>query len=190
MGLETATYIDSLVVTNPDGADARTSVDDHIRLIKATLKRTFPNIAGEVSVSHGALNAAVRYDVAATISGTWSFAAPLTAGSAFRLSGVLSPAEITSDQDDYNPTGLAAASILRISTDTQRTITGIAGGTAGRILIVACIGPGNLILAHEDTGSSAANRFSFASSLDIIMAPGWARMLWYDATASRWRALS
>jgi hypothetical protein len=52
MPLETATYINSLVTSNPDGAgDARSTLDDHIRLIKAALKRTFPNIDGQVSVS-------------------------------------------------------------------------------------------------------------------------------------------
>jgi hypothetical protein len=35
MSLETATYIDALVVSNPDGADARSTADDHLRLIKA-----------------------------------------------------------------------------------------------------------------------------------------------------------
>lgn len=51
MALETATYIASLVTTNPDGTDQRTTADDHIRLIKATLKRTFPLLDGAVSLS-------------------------------------------------------------------------------------------------------------------------------------------
>ena len=59
MGLEaSATYIDSLVQTNPDGAvDPASELDDHIRLIKGALLRTFPNITGEVSASAGELNA-------------------------------------------------------------------------------------------------------------------------------------
>jgi len=56
MPLETATYIDALVTTNPDGNDARNTADDHLRLIKSALRRTFPNVAGEISASHGALN--------------------------------------------------------------------------------------------------------------------------------------
>jgi hypothetical protein len=50
--LETATYIVSLVVTNPDGSDQRNSADDHIRLLKACLKRTLPLLDGAVSLSH------------------------------------------------------------------------------------------------------------------------------------------
>lgn len=56
MGLETATYIDALVTSNPDGNDQASTADDHIRLIKAALKRTFPLIAGAVSASHQALS--------------------------------------------------------------------------------------------------------------------------------------
>lgn len=51
MSLETATYISSLVVSNPDGGDARSTSDDHLRLIKAVLKRTFPLMDGAVSLS-------------------------------------------------------------------------------------------------------------------------------------------
>lgn len=52
MSLETATYIPSLVVSNPDGADARNTADDHLRLLKAVLKRNFPLLDGAVSLSH------------------------------------------------------------------------------------------------------------------------------------------
>ena len=56
MPLETGTFINDLVTSNPDGGDARQTADDHLRLIKRTLKQTFPQVAGEVSVSHGELN--------------------------------------------------------------------------------------------------------------------------------------
>lgn len=52
MPLETATFVVSLVITNPDGSDQKNTADDHIRLIKACLKRTFPLLDGAVSLSH------------------------------------------------------------------------------------------------------------------------------------------
>lgn len=48
MGLEAATYIDGLVATNPTGSDQKAQGDDHIRLIKAVLKATFPSAAGPI----------------------------------------------------------------------------------------------------------------------------------------------
>jgi hypothetical protein len=46
--LEAATYISDLVSTNPAVADATNQGDDHIRLIKAAIKATFPNITGRL----------------------------------------------------------------------------------------------------------------------------------------------
>ena len=56
MALETATYIDDLVATNPVATDGLSQADDHIRLIKSTLKATFPNITGAVTATHTVLN--------------------------------------------------------------------------------------------------------------------------------------
>lgn len=43
MSLETATFIDDLVPTNPQSTDLRKQGDDHLRLIKSALQNTFPN---------------------------------------------------------------------------------------------------------------------------------------------------
>ena len=56
MALETSTYIDGLVATNPVATDGLAQADDHMRLIKATIKATFPNITGAVTVTHTDLN--------------------------------------------------------------------------------------------------------------------------------------
>lgn len=57
MGLETGTYISDLVATNPVGAtDDRATADDHLRLIKAVLKATFPNINGAVTPTPAQIN--------------------------------------------------------------------------------------------------------------------------------------
>ena len=56
MGLETGTYIDSLNSSNPTATDAVSEGDDHIRLIKSTVKATFPNISNAVTSTHTELN--------------------------------------------------------------------------------------------------------------------------------------
>ena len=55
-GLETATYINGLVVTNPTATDPASQGDDHIRLLKSTAKNTWPNVTGAVTASHTELN--------------------------------------------------------------------------------------------------------------------------------------
>ena len=56
MALETATYISGLVTSNPLPSDPKSQGDDHLRLLKSTLRNTFPNISGAVSATHTELN--------------------------------------------------------------------------------------------------------------------------------------
>lgn len=56
MPLETGTYISDLNVSNPAGTDTLDKADDHLRLIKSTVKSTFPNITGAVTPTHTDLN--------------------------------------------------------------------------------------------------------------------------------------
>lgn len=56
MALEAATFINGLVPTNPLGADAIAFADDHLRLIKSTIKNTFPNITGAVNLNQDQIN--------------------------------------------------------------------------------------------------------------------------------------
>lgn len=57
MALESGTYIDSLNVANPVSTDALAQADDHLRLIKSTIKATFPNLTGAVTLTHAEINA-------------------------------------------------------------------------------------------------------------------------------------
>jgi hypothetical protein len=56
MALESTTYINGLVATNPTGTDPKSQGDDHIRLVKSAIKNTFPNITGQVTATHTELN--------------------------------------------------------------------------------------------------------------------------------------
>lgn len=56
MALETGTYLSDLVATNPAAADPKSQGDDHIRLLKSTIKATLPNLAGAVSATHTELS--------------------------------------------------------------------------------------------------------------------------------------
>jgi len=46
MGLETASYLSDLVLTNPTGGDPIQQGDDHLRLIKKVITQTFPGAGG------------------------------------------------------------------------------------------------------------------------------------------------
>ncbi|HEY0236561.1 MAG TPA: DUF2793 domain-containing protein [Afipia sp.] len=104
------------------------------------------------------------------------------------LSGVSSPAQITANQNDYNPAGIASASILQLSSDASRTISGLASGAEGRIVCVLNVGSQAITLADESVSSSAANRFALGTNL--VIASKQAAILRYDGTAARWFAIA
>lgn len=53
MPLETATYTDDLVTTNPASSDGMNNADDHMRLIKSTIKNTIPGANGPITTATG-----------------------------------------------------------------------------------------------------------------------------------------
>ena len=70
MALESSTYINGLVANNPTSTDNISEGDNHIRLLKSTIKATFPNITGAVSGTHTAIDSAVTAANAATNANT------------------------------------------------------------------------------------------------------------------------
>lgn len=59
MPLESASFINGLDPANPAAGDTVAQADDHIRLIKSTLKASFPNVTGAVTVDQAFLNSLV-----------------------------------------------------------------------------------------------------------------------------------
>lgn len=105
----------------------------------------------------------------------------------FKLN-TLSPAQITANQDDYNPTNLSTASYLRLDTDAARELTGLQGGVAGRTIRIHYIGSTTLTLKDESSSSTAAYRFALPA--DLVLRPDMSVDLTYDATTSRWRMVT
>jgi hypothetical protein len=56
MGLEAASFISQLVAANPNANDNYSMADDHLRLLKAVLLATFPNLSSVVNATPAELN--------------------------------------------------------------------------------------------------------------------------------------
>jgi len=132
----------------------------------------------------------------ATLAGTETFinktlTNPIITGATLgaatiNISGKITPSQITADQDNYAPTGLSTATVIRISSDAARNITGLSAGTDGDIKIVENVGSFSITLKDESASSTAANRFALTS--DQILSPDSVVILKYDGTSARWRA--
>lgn len=94
----------------------------------------------------------------------------------------------SANQNDYNPTGLSAAGILRANIGTTMKLTGLATGADGRPLVLQNVSTDYLLwLEHESASSSAANRFTLPNAFPAFLMPGDTMTLLYDGTSSRWR---
>lgn len=100
MPLESGTYISDLVATNPVHTDGLNQADSHLRLIKAALKATFPNLKGAVTASQDLLNTVTTAFATAgqlIIPGTTPITLTNSSGT-LKVSGAVSAPSLTVDQ--------------------------------------------------------------------------------------------
>lgn len=154
----------------------------------STAGNRFALIAGNITMLPDAM-VELQYDFTSQRWRTTTTSDLLASPTSFALTGDISPTAISANLDDYNPTGLATASVLRLSTNdgTARALGGLVGGSDGRIVFVHNLGPGQIVLLDEAVASTAANRFALNGNVNLpadVMT-----ILQYDATSLRWRAI-
>jgi hypothetical protein len=119
--------------------------------------------------------------------GTVAPEATLHVNGSVALSGGINPAQITANQNNYNPAGLTTASVLRLHSDASRDVTGLAGGVDGKIVSINNVGSNNIVLRNENASSTAANRFQLG--IDVTLAANQGLTIIYDSAVQRWRPL-
>lgn len=102
------------------------------------------------------------------------------------LTNIVSPTQIAANQNNYSPTDLNYARQLNLTSDASRDITGVAKGFDGRRLLLLNKGAQNIVLKHQNASSTATNRFSFVSGLDVTLSPNMSIELVYEAVAGFW----
>lgn len=144
MALETGQYISDLVVANPQSTDAVSQADDHIRLIKNTIKNTFPNVTGPVTKTQAQINDALE-----KAGGTMTGPLVLSGAPTVDLHAA------TKAYVDGINTSLSSAKADKTTTITAGT--GLTGGgdlSANRTVSIAAGGVGSTQLA--DSGVTTA----------------------------------
>ena len=110
----------------------------------------------------------------------------------FLLTGTITPAQITANQNDYAPVDgviatktVALATTLRLSSDVSRNITGIVDPRDGSIKTIINVGNNPIVLQNANAGSSSANRFDFGA--DVTLSAKQSARIRYDGGDSRWK---
>lgn len=134
--------------------------------------------------------------LAQTYTGARTIGSKLDINKNLHRTGVISPAQLTADQDNYAPTNWATSSIMRLDGDTSfRSITGLGDATQtdGMVITVRNISANAILLKDASTNpaasSTAANRFDF-NGYDIPIFPKTEIDIKYDSTLARWILLS
>lgn len=153
-----------------------------------------PSAQVGLATVNGSASTFMRSDAAPqldqSIAPTWTGAHDFENAISFSGAGVISPTALASgNTDDWNPTGLAASSIIRVTPNAAgSTLRGITAPSTPKLLYLLNLGSGVLTLSNQSIGSTAANRFILGASTVSILS-GQAVRLWYDNTTSRWRIL-
>lgn len=158
-----------------DGATKGVSLEDEGTPVTGTPHTTLDFVGAGVTVTNAG-------------SGEATITIPGGAGGQIIINDVITPAVIGANQNDYSPTGLSTANIVRLSSSLNVDITGLLAQPAGARYYVFNVGSFTIKLKNDNAGSILANRFLFKSDLSIEAKEGI--VIWYDGASSRWRALN
>jgi hypothetical protein len=99
------------------------------------------------------------------------------------LGTAIAPTALTTNTNNYSPTGGSGADIWTLSSTANIDLTGIVGCTLNRTLTLRNGGSFTITLRDQSSSSSAANRFifsvtnAFGATTDEVLAPGMAVQL-------------
>lgn len=165
------------VTLNHQDAGSTTAAD---RIITAT--------GSALTLTAGSGSALLQYDAT---TARWRVLA--LAGSGGGSAPTNATTTATGTQNDFAPSGLTftagQTTTLRCNNATLLTINGVAGGVDGALLRIVSVGAGQVTLAHQNAGSTAANRLLniITSGITPLAAGVGVATLLYDGTTARWR---
>ena len=102
--------------------------------------------------------------------------------------GVIAPAALTGDTNNYAPSGLAYCSRINISATVAVNLTGLTGMSDGREISLCNTGVFTITLVANSSSSLVANRFLMPT--DVVMQPGTLVIARGDGTANGWRVVA
>jgi len=144
------------------------------------------NITYTLPDAQGAANTVLTNDGSGTLTWTANGATIVNATNSSNTGG----GAFAGNQDDLALSSTATFFRLETSVGGGIDITGIAGGTDGRQIILANVGSNDITLKNQDAGSTAANRFQLPGASDVTLGQDAIVTLVYDGTSGFWRFVS
>lgn len=153
------------------------------------------NVAG--TAGSGAILSSVVWDrsnnllyvcttTGSAMTAVWTQVAASLVG-AIIMSSTITPTSLAADTNNWAPTSFASAYQIRVSSSAAYALTGIAGGAAGREILLSNIGSFDIALTGNSGSSSVGNKFLMN---DMVLGAGLSVCLHYDGTSAGWRQKS
>jgi hypothetical protein len=101
----------------------------------------------------------------------------------------LTPAQITSTQDNYGPPGWSEATLVRLSSDATRTINGFDATAKVKRKTCVNVGANAINLAHLAGGQTAGNQVTSPNAGAYMLGAGDTAIIEVDATSAVWRVI-
>ncbi len=112
-------------------------------------------------------------------------------GGPFAFTGVVSPTSLPNgNTNNWAPTGIASAIVVRVTADVGAFLTGITALGAGQMVTLMNIGTNDLTITHEDGSSTAEHRFLLPNGATITLRDNGSITFWYDVQSQRYRVFS
>lgn len=147
------------------------------------------NYLSTTVASNGGTTFAITGGGAFTFSQNVTTSAGLIQAGLVRLTGTISPTQLVANTDNWNPTGLSTANVIRIDASVPINLTGIVAQEDGRVIVLYNSSASDITLTHDAT-STAANRFFCPNAVDFALTDKGSVQIRYDGTAARWSVVS
>lgn len=175
MALETGTYINSLNASNPVSTDGLSQADDHLRLIKSTIKSTFANIDGAVTSTEDDLNIVSGASAAGVTAAEFQYLNGVTSAIQTQLTNLMPSGAIIlwSGASNAIPTGFVLCDGTNSTPDLRNRFVvgagstyavGATGGADSVTLTTSQIPSHNHTATSTSTVSDPGHAHSYAGS--------------------------
>jgi len=98
----------------------------------------------------------------------------------------ITPAAISANTDNWNPSGLSTTRIIRASSTGNYELRGLVAQSA-HIITLVNVGSNDIKIMDEATTSTTTNRFALQN--DLTLQDNEAITVWYDPVSTRWRGI-